>query len=170
VDMSARGNLQNKFLRGWEVGTITELSSGVPFNPILGGDPTGQGTTNAEDLPDRTCKQLTNPGNPTEFIHLECLAFPNPVNRYGNFRRNSAIGPGLVSVDASIVKNTSIAERLNVQFRAEAFNVINHANFAPPIDNQIVFDENGNPVPGAGQIDQTQTPAREIQFALKLIF
>jgi hypothetical protein len=73
-------------------------------------------------------------------------------------------------VDASIVKNTSVAERLNVQFRAEAFNVINHANFAPPIHNQIVFDQDGNPVPGAGQIDQTQTPAREIQFALKLIF
>jgi hypothetical protein len=170
IDLSARGKLQNKMLRGWEVGTITELSSGIPFNPILGGDPTGQGTTNAEDLPDRTCKQLTNPGNPAQFIHLECLAFPNPVNRYGNFRRNSAIGPGLVSVDASIVKNTSVAEHLNVQFRAEAFNVINHANFAPPIDNQTVFDQDGNLVPGAGQIDQTQTPAREIQFALKLIF
>lgn len=170
VNGSKRGAFENKLLRGWEVGTITELSSGIPFNPILGGEPTGQGTTNAEDLPDRTCKQLTNPGNPMAYIHLECLAFPNPVNRYGNFRRNSAIGPGLVSFDASLVKNTSIADRLNVQFRAEAFNVINHANFAPPIDNQTVFDQDGTPVPGAGQVDQTQTPAREIQFALKFIF
>lgn len=169
-DVSSSRKLQSGFLRGWEVGTITELSSGVPFNPILGGDPTGQGTTNVEDLPDRTCKQLTNPGDPTVYIHLECLAFPNPVNRYGNFRRNSAIGPGLISVDASVVKNTAIAERLNVQFRAEAFNVINRANFAPPIDNQTVFDQDGNLVPGAGQIDRTQTPSREIQFALKLIF
>jgi hypothetical protein len=170
LDVSSGGNRESKLVKGWELGTITELSSGVPFNPILGGDPTGQDTTNVEDLPDRTCSQLTNPGNPNEYIHLQCLAFPNPVNRYGNFRRNSAIGPGEISVDASVVKNTSVAERLNVQFRAEAFNVINHANFAPPIDNQTVFDQNGNLVPGAGQIDQTQTPAREIQFALKFIF
>jgi hypothetical protein len=170
LDANSHSNLRSRLLRGWEVGTITELSSGVPFNPILGGEPTGQGTTNAEDLPDRTCKQLTNPGNANAYIHLECLAFPHPVNRYGDFRRNSAIGPGLINVDASVVKNTSLGERLNVQFRAEAFNVLNHANFAPPIDNQTVFDQDGNPVPGAGQIDQTQTPAREVQFALKLIF
>ena len=170
LDANAKGNMQSKLYRGWEFGTITQLSSGIPFSPILGGEPTGQGTTNAEDLPDRTCGQLTNPGNPMNYIHLQCLAFPNPVNRYGNFRRNSAIGPGLISVDASVVKNTSLGERVNVQFRAEGFNVINHANFAPPIDNSAVFDETGNPVPGAGQIDQTQTPGREIQFGLKLIF
>lgn len=170
LDANTHSNMQSKLYRGWEFGTITQLSSGVPFNPILGGEPTGQGTTNAEDLPDRTCSQLTNPGNPMQYIHVQCLAFPNPVNRYGDFRRNSAIGPGLVSVDASMVKNTSIGERVNVQFRAEGFNVINHANFAPPIDNQTVFDENGNSVAGAGQIDQTQTPAREIQFGLKVIF
>ena len=157
-------------MRGWEVGTITQLASGIPFNPILGGDPTNQDTTNVEDLPDRTCNQLTNPGSPMQYIHLQCLAFPNPVNRYGDLRRNASIGPGLISVDASLVKNTAITERLNAQFRAEAFNVLNHANFAPPIDNQVVFDQSGNPVAGAGQIDQTQTPAREIQFALKLIF
>jgi hypothetical protein len=170
VDISAGGAARSKLLKGWEIGTITELSSGVPFSPILGGDPTGQDTTNVEDLPDRTCSQLTNPGNATSYIHLQCLAFPNPVNRYGNFRRNSAIGPGLISVDASLVKNTSLFARVNMQFRAEAFNVINHANFAPPIDNQTVFDQDGNPVPGAGQIDQTQTAAREIQFAVKFIF
>lgn len=170
LDVSSHSSPTAKLVQGWEVGTIAQLSTGIPFNPILGGEPTGQGTTNAEDLPDRTCQQLTNPGDPTAYIHVQCLAFPNPKNRYGDFRRNSAIGPGLISVDASLVKNTSIAERMNVQFRAEAFNVINHANFAPPIDNQTVFDQSGNPVAGAGEIDQTQTPAREIQVALKLIF
>lgn len=170
VDAATHGNLLSKAMRGWEVGTILQLSSGIPFNPILGGDPTGQQTTNVEDLPDRVCSKLTNPGHPLAYIHLECLAFPNPVNRYGDFRRNSAIGPGLISFDASIVKNTPLSDRLNMQFRGEAFNVINHANFAPPIDNQVVFDQDGNPVPGAGQIDQTQTPAREIQFGLKFIF
>jgi hypothetical protein len=170
LDANAVASLPSKLVRGWELGTILQLSSGIPFNPILGGDPTNQGTTNAQDLPDRTCHKLTNPGNPLAYIHLECLAFPDPVNRYGNLKRNASIGPGLVSFDASVVKNTSLGDRLSVQFRAEAFNVINHANFAPPIDNQVVFDETGVPVPGAGQIDQTQTPAREVQFGIKFKF
>lgn len=81
--------LAAKAYAGWEVGTIVQLSSGIPFNPILGGDPTGQDTTNVEDLPDRTCNKLTNPGNALQYINLQCLSFPNPVNRYGNLRRNS---------------------------------------------------------------------------------
>lgn len=170
LEASSPRDVKTKALGGWEIGTILQLSSGIPFNPILGGDPTGQQTTNVEDLPDRTCNKLTNPGNAREYIHVECLAFPNPVNRYGDLRRNSAIGPGLISLDASVIKNIAIAERVNMQFRAEAFNVLNHANFAPPIDNQVVFDETGAPVPGAGQIDATQTPAREIQFGLKFTF
>ena len=170
LDANSSRDLKTKVLGGWEIGTILQLSSGIPFNPILGGDPTGQQTTNVEDLPDRVCSKLTNPGNAREYIHVECLAFPNPVNRYGDLRRNAAIGPGLVSLDASVIKNIAITERVNMQFRAEAFNVINHANFAPPIDNQVVFDETGAPVPGAGQIDATQTPAREIQFGLKFTF
>jgi hypothetical protein len=103
-------------------------------------------------------------------LKLKATAFPSPVNRYGNLRRNSSIGPGLISFDASAIKTTHISERLDIQFRAEAFNVINHTNFAPPIDNQTVFDQNGAPVAGAGKIDLTQTPAREIQFGLKFIF
>ena len=170
VDANTHGGFTTMLLRGWELGTIAQLSSGVPFNPILGGDPTGQLTTNVQDLVDRNCNTLVNPGNPREYIHVQCLAFPNPVNRYGNLRRNASIGPGLISIDGSAIKNTRIGEKLNVQFRAEAFNVINHANFAPPIDNQVVFDANGAPVAGAGQIDTTQTPAREIQFGLKLSF
>jgi hypothetical protein len=63
-----------------------------------------------------------------------------------------------------------ISETFNAQFRAEFFNVFNRANFAPPLDNSSLFDESGNPVGGAGAVDQTSTAAREIQFALKLIF
>ncbi|MGH9359934.1 MAG: hypothetical protein ACRD1O_12290, partial [Terriglobia bacterium] len=58
----------------------------------------------------------------------------------------------------------------NLQFRAEFFNILNRANFASPIDNLTVFDPSGNPIPGAGLITSTQTPSREIQFALKLIW
>jgi hypothetical protein len=161
-------------LHGWELGSILQASSGIPFNAILGGDPTGQGTVNVEDLPNRVsgsgCGSLVNPGNPTNYIKVQCLAFPSPATLYGNVGRNALIGPGLLSLDSSLIKNTRLSERLNMQFRIEAFNVINHTNFSAPLGNNVVFDENAQAVPGAGLIDSTQTPAREIQFGLKFIF
>ena len=95
------------------------------------------------------------------------------INLLGNLGRNTLIGPGLINVDFSVVKNTRvprISENFNIQFRTEFFNVLNHANFAPPNDNLLVFDSTGARVPGFGQITSTQTPGREIQFALKLIW
>jgi hypothetical protein len=63
-----------------------------------------------------------------------------------------------------------ISETFNAQFRVEMFNVVNHANFLAPVDNDTVFDGSGNAVPGAGLIDSTATTSRQIQFALKLIW
>jgi hypothetical protein len=92
------------------------------------------------------------------------------VNLYGNLGRNAATGPGLLDVDASLIKNTQLAERFNLQFRLEAFNVINHTNFNPPLDNNVIFDETGALVPGVGTVDSTQIPARIVQLGVKLIF
>jgi hypothetical protein len=173
LDPKLRG-FSSSFLRGWEAGSILQVSSGIPFNAILGGDPTGQLTANAEDVPDRVaspgCKSLVNPGDPNNYIKLQCLTFPNPVTRQGNVGRNALIGPGLLNLDSSLFKNTFVSERLNIQFRMEAFNIINHTNFAPPLADNIVIDQSGVAVPGAGQITSTQTPSREIQFGLKFIF
>jgi hypothetical protein len=158
---------------GWEIGTILQVASGIPFNAILGGDPTNQQTSNVEDLPNGVvgseCHNKVNSGQPLNYLKLQCFAFPTP-GLYGNIGRNALTGPGLLSMDSSINKTTYITEGLSVQFRLEAFNVLNHTNFAPPIDNQTVLDQNGGPVPGAGQIDATQTPAREIQAGVKFIF
>jgi hypothetical protein len=95
------------------------------------------------------------------------------ANLLGNSGRNSVVGPGLVDFDLSFFKNnyiTKISETFNAQFRVEFFNIFNRANFAVPVDNSTLFDQSGNPVPGAGAIDQVATPPREIQFALKLIW
>jgi len=75
------------------------------------------------------------------------------------------IGPGLATWDLSFLKDTSIRERLNLQFRAELFNVLNHANFNTP--NAVVFTPSGVS-PTAGVITSTSTTSRQIQFALKL--
>jgi hypothetical protein len=76
-------------------------------------------------------------------------------------------GPGLTNVDTSIFKKIRVSERLNLQFRAEAFNIFNHPNFAYP--NEIVFSGNVYSS-SAGAVTNTATPSRQIQFALKLLF
>ena len=77
------------------------------------------------------------------------------------------IGPKLVNVDLALLKDTSISEGLRTQFRAEVFNVANHPNFALPAAG--IFTASGRN-PTAGQITQTVTTSRQIQFGLKFVF
>jgi hypothetical protein len=80
-------------------------------------------------------------------------------------RRNSLPGPDSLDLDFSILKNTKITERLNVQFRAEAFNIINKFNEGMP---SAVLD-----TATTAQILTSQAPVitpRQIQFALKFDF
>jgi hypothetical protein len=103
------------------------------------------------------------------------VASPLCYNLRGNAGRNILIGPGLTELDFSLFKNNyikRISETFNVQFRAEIFNILNHVNFAPPATptNTDIFDGAGNPNTVAGQLSRTTTTAREIQFAVKVIF
>ncbi|HEV2355961.1 MAG TPA: hypothetical protein VGR89_17045, partial [Puia sp.] len=119
------------------------------------------------------CSSQVNSGNPSHYVKTQCFAVPNPITLLGNLGRNTLIGPGLTNLDFSIFKNSyvkKVSDAFEVQFRAEFFNVLNHANFAPPFNNRSLFDAQGNALGNAGEITTTQTPAREIQFALKVIW
>jgi hypothetical protein len=77
------------------------------------------------------------------------------------------IGPGLATWDFSLAKETTLRERLNLQFRAEIFNLLNRANFNTP--SLITFTPSG--VSGtAGAISSTATTSRQVQFGLKLMW
>ena len=107
-------------------------------------------------------------GGPLPAGDLRCF------NLRGNAGRNILTGPGLTSLDFSLFKNMPfkrISERFNVQFRAEIFNILNHANFAPPTtpDNTDIFDGTGGPA-SPGVLSRTTTTAREIQLAVKVTF
>jgi hypothetical protein len=96
-------------------------------------------------------------------------------NLRGNAGRNILIGPGVTSLDFSLFKNNYIkrvSEKFNIQFRAEIFNILNHPNFAPPATptNTDIFDGTGTLNPTAGLLARTTTTAREVQFAVKVIF
>jgi len=108
-------------------------------------------------------------GNPV------AVPFPQCFNLRGNSGRNTLIGPGTSNLDFSVFKNNyvrRISETFNVQFRAEIFNILNHANFAPPVtpDNTDIFDPTGAPNGAAGLLTSTTTDSRQIQFALKVIW
>jgi outer membrane receptor protein involved in Fe transport len=100
------------------------------------------------------------------------------ANLRGNAGRNILIGPGLTDVDFSVYKNNyikRISEDFNVQFRAEFFNILNHANFGPPTPGDVNADVFNGSVPAnriqnPGALIRTVTPERQIQFALKVIF
>jgi hypothetical protein len=163
---------------GWQTGGVFEASTGVPFTPGFGGDALGVKSTDPNiDVPNLVsgpgCSLPVNPGNPDHYIKTQCFAVPNPINLRGDLGRNTLIGPGLVNLDFSVFKNNPIkriSDTFNIQFRAEFFNVLNHTNFAPPLDNRNIFDSSGNPIGNAGLITSTQTSSRQIQFALKVIW
>ena len=155
---------------GWSVNSIVLLQGGFPFTPQLSYNPSNNGDTRNPVRPfvnpDFTGSIIT--GNVNQWFNPAAFLAP-PANSgfYGNLGRNTLIGPGLATWDFSTVKDTRITERTTLQFRAEIFNLLNRANFNTP--NLIVFTPTG--VSGtAGAITSTSTTARQVQFALKLLW
>src|SRR5579862_1524579 len=191
------GAFVEKVLGGWSMSGIATFSSGTPFTVLIGGDPLGEKSSGTFNFPDRSsaagCGNPVNPGNPNDYLKLNCFtppiapasfasicqpaapsvaaAIPNTcMNLLGNSGRNSIFGPGIEEFDYSLIKDIHISEALNAQFRAEFFNIANHANFQSPINNNTVLNQDGTPTAGAGVITATTTTSRQIQFGLKLIW
>jgi len=165
-------------ISGWQLGGVLAASTGVPFTAGVGGDALGIKSTDPNiDVPNLVggpgCGSAVNSGNPVHYIKTQCFAVPDPIALRGNLGRNTLTGPGLLTFDFSVFKNNyikKISDRFNAQFRAEFFNLLNHTNFSPPLDNRNIFDSGGSPIGNAGLITSTQTPSRQIQFAIKLIW
>jgi hypothetical protein len=164
------GGWGNALVSGWSVNSIVTLQDGFPFTPQLSYNPANNGDTRNPVRPFRN-PDFTGPvilGNPNQWFNSNAFLQP-PANSgfYGDLGRDTFIGPGLATWDFSALKETSIHERLSLQFRAEIFNLLNRANFNTP--NLIVFTPSG--VSGtAGAITSTSTTSRQVQFGLKLIW
>jgi hypothetical protein len=166
---------RNRLVGGWQLGVITQAQSGNPINPTLTIGP-GPGIS-LTVRPDLTGPVGTT-GNPAEWFTTTsvfvspCGAVVPPAKlptcHPGDLGRDSLTGPDFVNTDFSVTKNTKITERLNVQFRAELFDLFNHPNFGDPVltTTSAAF----------GQIQSTRFPtgdfgsSRQVQFALKLQF
>lgn len=174
---SAGANLGRWYLKHWRLNGTFKVSDGSPFTVVIGGDRLGTKSTDPFDVPNAVsgaeCSTPVNHGGVRNYLKLQCFAFPATTTLLGNLGRNSVLGPGLENVDASLFKDNFIkrvSETFNVQLRLEVFNVANHANFAPPLNHRTIFDQSGNLVSGAGLIDSTTTPSRQMQIGLKVIW
>lgn len=153
-------------LDGWQANGITTLSSGQPFTVVWSGNRARTYPGSTRSRPNLRAGANPNPilGGPDRYF--DPTAFEaQPAGFTGTLGRNSLIGPGLANTDFSLVKSVHFGEGRNLQFRTEVFNIFNRANFGLPL--RVVFDTQGNRISSAGQIKNTVTPSRQIQFGLK---
>jgi hypothetical protein len=149
------------------------LQDGFPFTPLLGFSRSRDGnTSNFADRPDiapgRKIDDSIYENNSAERWFDPTVFALQTAGTYGNAGRDILKAPGLVSLDASLFKTTYITERLNLQFRAEFFNLLNRTNLGIPAT--VVLTTAGVPASSAGRISRTSTTSRQIQFGLKLSF
>lgn len=165
--------------QGWEVNSFMTFYTGKPINPKTSANNSGVG-----EFQDR----VTKVGNPTsvdrsfsrnssgtgyvQWFSKSAYAVA-PVGTFSPTPRNSVYGPGFGTVDASLVKNTTLHENVKLQLRAEMFNIFNRLNLAPPSGSftsanfgrstTTVGDNAGAPGIGSGE-------PFNVQFAGKIIF
>jgi hypothetical protein len=158
----------DKLASGWQFNTIVNLQTGFPFTPTLGFNQSRDGDTGNPDRPNmapgRTLKGIYL-RTPEHWVDASAFALPT-AGTYGSVGRNVLTGPGLATVDVSLFKNTRIAEQANLQFRAEAFNVLNRVNLGIP--GLVMLTPTGAPSSSASAITTTATTSRQIQLGLKL--
>jgi hypothetical protein len=153
-------------LGGWQVNTIVKLASNIPFTPLISGDPDRDGTDDNSARPDLIGDPNTGPRTAEQFYNVGAFATPTPGFR-GTAGRNIVKGPNFRNVDFSLNRSFPLAEKLRLQFRVEAFNLFNRANFDLPSNSD---DGSQIDAPNPGQIRGIVGTAREIQMALKFIF
>ncbi|HWP45137.1 MAG TPA: TonB-dependent receptor, partial [Blastocatellia bacterium] len=170
-DASGARRVADFLLGGWQANSIITARSGTPFNPIITFNNSNDGNADNVERPSWApgfTPESAVTGDPNRYFRPEAFVVA-PPGRFGNVARNALIGPGLATVDLSLMKSHKIRERVTVQFRAEAFNLLNRANFSLP-RTVAVFTSNGVVPPNVGQIVSTSTTSRQLQFGMKIIF
>jgi len=148
-------------LRNWRISTITTATTGMPVTALLALDNANVGTTNNQRPNVNGNPNSGAPHAPQEWFNTSVFSIP-AIYTFGNAGRNIITGPGLFTVNLNVARRFKLSERLNLEVRAEGFNMTNHANFMLP--NAV---QPGSPT--FGTISQASDP-REFQFGVKLDF
>ncbi|HVF41486.1 MAG TPA: carboxypeptidase regulatory-like domain-containing protein [Pyrinomonadaceae bacterium] len=187
----------NQLVEGWELTTIVQSQSGNPVNLLAGNAVaiTGATAANANALtglatlrPDQV-GTVQYVGTPNQwFTNTVCdprpggncpagAAFALPVSvaggrtvyHFGSLGRNVIVGPRFDNVDFSVIKNTNLSEDVRVQFRAEFFDLFNHANFGQPGRTAQPGSTTFGVITNTRFATGDSGSSRQIQFALKLL-
>ncbi len=173
--------LPAKAVKGWQLLSVTSISSGSPFTVYSGVQQTGAGS-NGVDRPNQIGTPMLSTSRKIREDYFgagtaNASFFAIPINVpggsgpnsgfFGALGRNTFRGPAFHNFDFALIKDTPLAERrgrevANLQFRAEFFNLFNIVNFGLPANTLL-----GS---GFGQINRTAGTSRQIQFSLKLMF
>jgi hypothetical protein len=143
----------------WQAGGSFTAQSGAPFTVNISSDQANIGSGPAQ-RPNISGDPNNGPKTPQQWFNTSVFSLP-ALYTFGNAPRNAMIGPGLQEFDLSLQRSMPLAEAAKLEFRAEAYNLVNHPNFNIP--NRTAFTAN------FGSISSAQD-ARQLQLALKLIF
>lgn len=174
-------------IEGWQLSGIFTIRSGQPYNPSVGFDISGglnnsAGAVRPNLVAGRTADDITI-GTTGQWFDRTAFSVPTP-GTFGNLGRNVLRGPGFANLDFSATKDMKLNEKVALQFRAETFNTANHPNFALPATGVFTIAPcqatntaclagqvpNTGFNPNAGRVTLTANAARQVQFALKVIF
>ena len=161
---------KNRLVKGWELGGATTFQSGNPLN-LVNTSATATGisfTLRPNQIADY---HLANP-DPALWFNKAAFCIAGTAgcgtSVFGNLGRNVIIGPGFNDFDFSLIKDTKITERVTWEFRSEFFNIFNHPNFGQP--GRFVGTNTFGRILSTRSSPGDAGSARQIQFAMKLIF
>ncbi len=159
-----------QLVNGWQVTGVYTYLSGAPTTPLSATNRVYAGT-GGTGRPNEVagCDLYTGYKTLTQWYNPNCFTL-QAAGTYGNAGRDIIIGPNLWGMDNSLSKSWSvpkISEQFRIQFRAEAFNTLNHPTFQNP--NNTVFAGTGFNA-SAGRITATNSTPRQVQLGLKVVF
>jgi len=153
----------SKLRNGWGFSSTLTLQSGQPFQFNYNFEDDFSGSGEGDDRPDLVGPVVYHKRDPNNYVQLSSFAIPCTVTaaaivsptgtaddcvpgtrHFGNLGRTSLVGPTFKQWDFALYKNTAITERLNMELRAEFFNLLNHPNFANPFLPAFVADPGAN--------------------------
>ena len=165
---------ENRWTKGWALAGISHFSSGFPVtlvnfgdNSLLGAEPNGVNNFGVDepDVLPGPLDRNNNPRNGKPYFNT-ALFSQNTLGTPGNAKRRYFYGPGMYNFDMALLKNVALGESKSLQFRLEAFNLFNHAQFFGP---QAVDGNIGDLGTTFGQVVSADPP-RLVQLGFKFLF
>jgi hypothetical protein len=172
---------------GWQVSAVANVHSGLPFTPVLSFDNADLQSLLTSERPDLvgnpyagSCPNGSRVGTPSCWFTPGSFAVP-PPGKFGNAGRNILRGPGFAEFHFALKKDIRLREGMKLTLGAEAYNLLNHPNFAVPSNTQspltlggngdaVFQDAKGNFANNVGRIFNTVGTGRQIELTARFSF